>query len=595
MKNGKTLLIIVLFFLLLLLGLYFLASTAEQGEQAPRVGRGFSHLKNTPRRGVSRPDFSQAQELYEPPQASRQAAAQRVQTPGNEYARYRVPSQPRGTVSDSRAAVAPSAYKGRFSTGNTSSQANTPYTPKGFAPANYGRFSAAGNSAGNSTYAPYAAEGQNAYQATAAEQMQRERKGALAPYLSGLKQKEREQLENSLKGLSNGINRALAKAMLPKSKKEANIEKYLQRNSPAAVSAGPFAPVLEQVAAQKANVVNEMKQAYGAQAGAQAGKIMDSFQSEVASAINTPGQTNQQIAEKVKAVSQKYSGALQKMSEQNSFKQFEQERIQKDNALQQELEKHYGADISAQAGQILAAAREKDMQLARQGLPVEEYYKQQLANQTQRRKDLQQMLAQNGKSSQGLFAAEDALEQQDVQNRLKDEEEGKTLGSRYRPSEEEMTAIDQSLRQERDEKLQAAGAMYGEDGARKIDQIYQRYYDQYMKIWNDPETSKTEKQSASFKLRQGVNQELENLQQDPKMQQERVTRQVDGALNQMMQDPAFANASDEAKNAWQQHARPVLEQMYTDINDVMNSNLPEAEKQRRVEALQQRAQAAMSH
>lgn len=79
------------------------------------------------------------------------------------------------------------------------------------------------------------------------------------------------------------------------------------------------------------------------------------------------------------------------------------------------------------------------------------------------------------------------------------------------------------------------------------------------------------------------------------MQQERVTRQVDGALNQMMQDPAFANASDEAKTAWQQHARPVLEQMYTGINNVMNSNLPEAEKQRRIEALQQRAQAAMSH
>ena len=106
-----------------------------------------------------------------------------------------------------------------------------------------------------------------------------------------------------------------------------------------------------------------------------------------------------------------------------------------------------------------------------------------------------------------------------------------------------------------------------------------------MKIWNDPETSKTEKESASFKLRQGVNQELENLQQELVMRQ----------LNQMMQDPAFANASDEEKNAWQQHASHVLEKMYTGINDVMNSNLPEAEKQRRIESLQQRAQAAMSH
>ena len=236
------------------------------------------------------------------------------------------------------------------------------------------------------------------------------------------------------------------------------------------------------------------------------------------------------------------------------------------------------------------------MQLARQGLPVEEYYKQQLANQTQRRKDLQQMLAKNGKSSQGLFAAEDALEQQDVQNRLKDEKEGKTLASRYRTSKEELAAFDESLKKERKEIFQDAGAMYGEDSARKIDQTYQKYYDEYMKIWNDPETSKTEKKSASFKLYQGAKQDLENLQQDPKMQQERVTRQVDGELNQMMQDPAFANASDEVKSAWQQKARPVLEEMYSAINDVVNNgNLSEAEKKRRIEALRQRAQAAMSH
>ena len=59
----------------------------------------------------------------------------------------------------------------------------------------------------------------------------------------------------------------------------ANIEKYLQRNaSPAAASAGPFAPVLDQVASQKAGVVQSMGNAFGQEAAQEAGQVMDDFQ-----------------------------------------------------------------------------------------------------------------------------------------------------------------------------------------------------------------------------------------------------------------------------------------------------------------------------
>ena len=425
--------------------------------------------------------------------------------------------------------------------------------------------------------------------------LEAERERAFSPFLTGMNRKQQEQLQNQLKGLSSNIDRALAKALMPKSKKDANIEKYLQRNaSPAAASAGPFAPVLDQVASQKAGVVQSMGNAFGQEAAQEAGQVMDDFQNEMASAVNNPNMNPQQIAEKVKQVAQKYEQKLQKMSNDNSFKKFQQERIEKDNRLKEELAKQYGPEIAAQANQVIDAAREKDMKLALQGLPVEEYYNQQMENQRARRKALEEIITKNGKSTKGLFAAEDNVERREVEQRVKDEEEGKILGRSYRTGEKELAAIDQSLRQERDEKLKTAGEVYGEEGARRIDAIYKKYYDDYMKIWQDPDSSKTTKQQATMELRQGVNKELDALQKDPQLQEARVNRQVDTSLAQIMKDPNIQQASPEQKAELEKRARPVLREMYEKVNQVMASDVPDAEKQKQIQQIQAEAQRKLS-
>ena len=468
------------------------------------------------------------------------------------------------------------------------------YRAKGLSAADYGKYrGAAGSSAGAAAGASSQAPG--VYRPGVQEQMLAERERAFSPFMAAMNKEQHKKLESQLKGLSSGIDRAVARALLPKSKKDANIEKYLQRNaSPEAAAAGPFAPVLEQVAAQKAGVVNSMGQAFGPQAAKEAGQVMNSFQQEMSAAVTAPGQTPQQIADKVKAVTQKYEQKLQKMTEDNGFRQFEQERLAKDNLLKQELAKQYGADFAALAGEKIDAAREKDMLLARQGLPAEEYYKQQLANQRERRKAIEDLLAQSGKSTKGLFAAEDEVERRDVEQKLKDEEEGKTLGRSYRAGEKELAAIDQSLTQERDEKLRTAGEVYGEEGARRVDGIYQKYYDEYMKIWTDPDSSKTAKQQASMKLRQDVNRQLEQVQNEPQMRQARLERQVESSLSQLMQDPGVSRASAAQKAALEEKARPILREMYERVNDILASDLPDAEKQRRIEAAQAQAQRKLS-
>lgn len=483
----------------------------------------------------------------------------------------------------------PYAQLPSVSTGGGMSSSGT-YRPKGLSAANYGQYGSSYSGSG----AP-AAQGPGVYRPTVEEQMQAERNRAFAPFMTAVPKEQQKRLETQLKGLSSGIDRAVAKALLPKSKKDANIEKYLQRNaSPQAVAAGPFAPVLDQVAAQKSGVVNSMGQTFGPQAAQEASKVMDSFQNEMTSAVTAPGQTPQQIAQKVKEVTKKYEQKLQKMTQDNGFKKFEQERIAKDNLLKEEIGKQYGSEIAALASEKIDAARAKDMQLARQGLPAEEYYKQQLANQRDRRKTLEDIILKNGKSTKGLFAAEDEVERRDIEQKLQDEEDGKTLGRSYKAGEKELAAIDHSLNQERKEKLQTAGQIYGEEGARKIDAIYQKYYDDYMKIWNDPDSSKTSKQQASMKLRQDVNKQLEEVQNDPQMQEARLDRQVESSLSQLMQDPNVSRAPAEQQEALVQKARPVLREMYQKVNEIASSNLPDAEKQKRMEQAQAEAQRKLS-
>ena len=497
------------------------------------------------------------------------------------------------TPNHSYSALPSVATAGHFSSGSN-------YRPKGLSAPNYSQYGSGSGYAGN--YSP-SAQGAAAapqppgvYRPTVQEQIQNERERAFSPFLTGMsKQQQQERLQNQLKGLSSNIDRALAKALLPKNKKNANIEKYLQRNSsPEAVSAGPFAPVLDQVASQKAGVVNSMEQAFGKEAGQEAAQVMDSFQSEMASAVNSPNLSSQQIAEKVKQVAQKYEKKLQKMSNDNSFKKFQQERLEKDNRLKEELAKQYGPEIAAQANKAIDAAREKDMKLALQGLPAEEYYKQQMENQRDRRKALEDIITKSGKSTQGLFTAEDNLERQEVEQRLQDEKEGKILGRSYRTGEKELAAIDNSLRQERDEKLKTAGEVYGEEGARRIDAIYQKYYDDYMKIWQDPDSSRTDKQKASMELRQGVNKELEQLQNDPQLKEARLNRQVDSSMAQLMQDPNVQKATPEQKAALEKQARPILREMYEKVNQVVASDLPEAEKQKQIEQIQAEAQRKLA-
>ncbi len=421
------------------------------------------------------------------------------------------------------------------------------------------------------------------------------------PFLGGLTKDQASSLERTLGSLSNNVERAILQAMLPKSKKDANIEKYLQRNradsseTSTEQSSGPFAGVLNQIKSQKANIMKSMGNAYGAAAAKDAGKVMDSYQKELGAALsNTTGKTSEEVLDQARALSKKYNKQLEKVSQKHGIEKFKQDSLAKDTAFLNNIEKAYGSEIASKMGETFATARQRELELAQSGLPMDEYYQKLMENQRLRRQAAEQLLQENGQSLKPYLQLEDEEERKGVEDQLQQEESGKALPLPYQVDPKEREAFDKSLTQERDEKVQIAEKMYGETGARLINNVYDQYAQKTKTILENPETSPGQKKKLLMDARQEANRQIDAIQSQPEMQQLREDNQVESTLSQLMKDPAFANATDEQRTQFQEAARPVLHEMYFQINKVAASNLPEAEKQRQIQAIQDRAQRRLS-
>ena len=412
-----------------------------------------------------------------------------------------------------------------------------------------------------------------------------------SPYMAALSPKEAESLNKKLEGLPGAIEAAILRALLPKSKKDTNIEKYLARHSSSengGKSATPFASVEKQFATQKASIMGSMKKSFGTKAANQAGQIMDAYQQEISNVLNQGNLTPEQMKQKTAAINNKYNEKLKKLSEKSGMEKLKEDREKQDSAFEQNLANAYGSDIAGQLGDIMSKYREQGLQLAQQpDMTVEEYYKQALANERAKHKEMQDMLLANGKSLQGLRKAEDEEEKRILAQLKKDEDEGKVVPQVYQVSDEEKTARAEDRKIERDEKHRVALEVYGEEGAAVIDNIYNKYNKRVEEILNDTETSELEKRQAQEQARREANEQLAKVQQDPQMRELRENKQVDTTLSQLMKDPAFERATPQQLAEFEEQARPLLHDMFARINEVNdNPNLSDVQKEQQIRSIQ---------
>ena len=376
---------------------------------------------------------------------------------------------------------------------------------------------------------------------------------AFAPYLSAYTKKQAEKLEKKLAKLPGLIDAAIARAFLPKSKKDMNIEKYLSHREggqPAADSAGvsknPFAAVNKQFSRQKTSIVNAMKKAYGDKAATRAGRLMDAYQKEISQALSQPGLTPEQIQQKTTQISNKYNERLEKLNKQSAQEYAEKVLSEQTQSLQNDLSDVYGDELSGKLGEISATYDQKALELSQAGLPEEEYRQQYLDNEYQRRKALEKAITENGQSVKGFRNWEEKQAQKRIEEREKAEEEGTQTPTVYRASSDELS-------QNYEKDLAKAREAFGDETAGRLDQVHRQYEQAKQEIENDEELSGLEKDKKIAELMRQTNRQYEQIQT-----QAAVDKNVERGLSDLKQNPATAHVPDEP-------ARAILQEMYQAI------------------------------
>lgn len=352
-----------------------------------------------------------------------------------------------------------------------------------------------GNTSGNSAHSVSA-------------RMQEERAQMLAPYLRP-NRKQKEQMDAKWAKLSAAIDRAVAQALTPKSKKEQMVEKYAASKNAAAGQSGltgPFAPVVNAIAAQKNDIVKSFAQSFGASAAKEASQLMDSFAGEVAAAASAPGLTSQQAAAQVKEIAKKYEKKMDKLAEKSQYDKFVADRVAQDNKQKAELGALYPEE-KVQIGQLIDQTREKDLALATQNLPREEYFNQLAQNNQALRSGIQKLVTQGGKSVQDFQKWEQGQTQAYLEKLGQLEEAGQiqSVARVATPDEKRKTQAD--IDAQKPKFLDGIEKSFGPQAKADFEPIFENY-ERTLKQIDEAKLSPLERETQRANATKEANREL---------------------------------------------------------------------------------------
>ena len=374
--------------------------------------------------------------------------------------------------------------------------------------------------------------------------IQEERARMLAPYLRP-NRKDKERMEAQWNQLSAALERAVAKALMPKSTKETLIEKYAPQSSLEQTSvpgfSGALTPVGQQLAVQKQEVVKNFASAFGSSAARQAGGLMDSFAGELANALNAPNTTAAQKEAQVKSISKKYQKEMDKLVEKNQYDKFVADRIAQDNKQKESLRSRYqDANLNAKFGQIIDAAREKDLALATQtDLPREQYYTQLAQNNQDMRNQLKQAIVEAGQSVNPLQELEQKQAQEFLTTLKQQEEEGKIMSFARQATAQETMQMKKDVAVQRNDildKLKKSPA-FGEQAAQEFTPILDAYEQKLDQLYMQ-KLSPAQRKTAEINLLKDVNRQLLDKQMEqvekmniPEVQKKQALEELRQAYN----------------------------------------------------------------
>lgn len=399
----------------------------------------------------------------------------------------------------------------------------------------------------------------------------------LLSYLGPKDRKQQEALFRQMDGLNSALDNAIARAMAPKSKRQAMLEKYTRRSGPEALkrTSNPFADVISQIASQKSSVVQSMSDNFGSSAGRQAGKIMDNFQKEASAVANRSDLTQQQKGDEIRKLNNKYQRQLNNLAQAGTLQKMEEEQRKENEEYLALLSDKFNPETAAAAREVLDRFTTQKMQLVKQGLPApqfqEEYLKMKQAADDKVKEAV--FKANPGRMDTGELL--DEVNRQSAHAQMQRDKEAVEAGlkqdQRVYVSDEVKQKYRENFAAQRAKDLKAVKEAYGPEVAAQFEQIDQAYEQEVMENFDSQEgrlTVNEKNQAAVEKRNKAVQALLEKAKNDPQIQEKQaaqmeteIKKQNEQTLSQIMQSEEMRQWPSAAKKDYEKQARAILDDM----------------------------------
>lgn len=382
---------------------------------------------------------------------------------------------------------------------------------------------------------------------------------------------QQKKLNSQLQGFSAGLERAIASAMMPKSKRQQNIEKYLNRSRGEAAqmddavygaenkqAGGPAAQVMRQLAAQAQSIVNDVRSSYGDKAAEGAQSIMNDFQKEMSDTLNAPGDPQEKQI-RASAVNNKYNKKLQQFNDQQAFGRLAQQLQQEDEKYLQKIAQTYGPETEAAARVKLNEDRAQRLAVYSKYQSEADATRQLLALDAKRQKDLEEVVRTTAKPGAmgNLTQMQNELAKERILQDIQDEKEGKKTSRLYREDAESRAQYEADWKEE-GKKVVESFAAFGDKYAAEAQSLVNDLNNQRKAIRDtalEEGLSESQVYGADMKKTEETNKKIQELR--TRALQDTFNQQNDQRLEAFTQN--MQGVPDEVKQDWSQKARPVME------------------------------------
>ncbi|MBO4675143.1 MAG: hypothetical protein J5601_03540, partial [Elusimicrobiaceae bacterium] len=276
-----------------------------------------------------------------------------------------------------------------------------------------------------------------------------------------------------------------------------NIEKYLHKTDPsyqAEIQAqeDPFQEMMAQISNQRNEIVQNVTQAFGAQAGQRAGALMTDFERDLSSEISKTDQAPQKTVENIQKIARNYEQKFEKMNQENQYKQYVENLTQDYNKQLQDLQELYPAntDLQQELARIYQEYLSKELSLSSQTLTPEEYSTAKYENNYALQKEAEEAIKKLGGSMEDFLDYGKKREKEKWKEQQQLEEEGKIMSIPRKMSETDTKGLSSVLSKEQNDKINEFTQYYGEETAANIKPILEDYYQQMMQMTQEEMTDR---------------------------------------------------------------------------------------------------------